>query len=72
MMFGMLAPRLITDNTYISVDNKAAIRQVVMNTLYSAACVNIYNENAKKVNANSNGDSYIVIWIQLRLKMTKL
>ncbi|HFT7512018.1 TPA: DotA/TraY family protein [Enterobacter asburiae] len=58
-VWNKLAPRLITDNTYISVDNKAAIRQVVMNTLYSAACVNIYNENAKKVNANSKwGPAY--------------
>jgi conjugal transfer/type IV secretion protein DotA/TraY len=45
-----LAPSLITDNTYISVDNKVLIRQNVMNTLYSAACVNVYNRYAKKSN----------------------
>ncbi|MFO5854643.1 hypothetical protein ACLBSO_31845, partial [Klebsiella pneumoniae] len=45
-----LAPSLITDNTYISVDNKILIRQNVMNTLYSAACVNVYNRYAKKAN----------------------
>ncbi|MBJ0218135.1 DotA/TraY family protein [Escherichia coli] len=45
-----LAPSLITDSTYISVDNKILIRQNVMNTLYSAACVNVYNRYAKKAN----------------------
>lgn len=54
-----LAPRLITDNSFISVDNKVAIRQMVMNTLYSAACVNTYNEYAKKANDESRwGKNY--------------
>lgn len=54
-----LAPRLITDNSYISVDNKIAIRQMVMNTLYSAACVETYNRYAKKANDESRwGKNY--------------
>ncbi|ELL2572439.1 DotA/TraY family protein [Salmonella enterica] len=48
-----LAPALITDNTYISVDNKVMIRQNVMNTLYSAACVNVYNKYARQSNESS-------------------
>ncbi|ECO2540718.1 DotA/TraY family protein [Salmonella enterica] len=48
-----LAPALITDNTYISVDNKVMIRQNVVNTLYSAACVNVYNKYARKSNESS-------------------
>ncbi|UYY70193.1 hypothetical protein OKB57_25290 (plasmid) [Serratia marcescens] len=43
-----LAPSLITDSTYISVTNKTAIRQLVVNTLYSAACLKINNDVATK------------------------
>ena len=43
-----IAPSLITDSTYISVTNKTAIRQLVVNTLYSAACVKINNDVATK------------------------
>ncbi|MEY6002836.1 hypothetical protein WJD46_25965, partial [Salmonella enterica subsp. enterica serovar Corvallis] len=43
-----IAPSLITDSTYISVTNKTAIRQIVVNTLYSAACVKINNDVATK------------------------
>lgn len=57
-----LAPRLITDNSYISVDNKVAIRQMVMNTLYSAACVNVYNKYAKQANDESRwGPNYNIM-----------
>lgn len=48
------APRLITDNTYISVDNKVAIRELVVNTLYSAACVEAYNDFTTKHINDSN------------------
>src|SRR5471030_86537 len=42
------APSLITDNTYISITNKTAIRQLIVNTLYSAACVQIANDDVTK------------------------
>lgn len=50
----MIAPTLITDATYISITNKVAIRQLVVNTLYSAACVQIANDFTTKHINDSN------------------